>query len=131
METQSSVKGLIFSHTRLHHQYNCKSDLSLSSEQGNCRGKYLQLISVYKILQLGLPHSKYWASYNGGLLLVLTGKRKTLTKARSQSSSFYYEDDSDFPGKQLLLVKGSGKRHWDIWLLSDVCVSVPKHIRHM
>lgn len=45
----------------------------------------------------------------GGLLLLLTGKRKTLPKARSQSSLFYYGDDSDFPGKQLLLVKGSSK----------------------
>lgn len=34
VETQSSVRGLIFSPTREHHQYNYMSDLSLSSEQG-------------------------------------------------------------------------------------------------
>lgn len=34
VETQSSVRVLIFSPTRQHHQYNCMSDLSLSSEQG-------------------------------------------------------------------------------------------------
>lgn len=56
------------------------------------------------------PHNKCWASCHGGggvLLLLFTGKRKTLTKARSQSSLFYYGDDSDFPARQLVLVKGS------------------------
>lgn len=39
VETQSSVRGLIFSPTRQHHQYNCMSDLSLSAETG---GRVLQ-----------------------------------------------------------------------------------------
>lgn len=58
VETQSSVRGLIFSSTGQHHQYNCTSDLSLSSEQDG-RGNYLQLISLYEILaaRITLPHT--------------------------------------------------------------------------
>ena len=39
VETQSSFRGLIFSPTRQHHQYNCMSDLSLSAKTG---GRVLQ-----------------------------------------------------------------------------------------
>lgn len=86
VETQSSVRGIIYSSTRQHHRYNDMSHLCLSSASGKRKLSGANL-SV-KILAAGITpcptvntgqHKK-----KGALLLLLTEQKGNIRKVRAQ-----------------------------------------------